>query len=54
MKVAKLHAQKTLDRTRAARSTRFACFCTAQTSMFQQNFIEMCGVFKIRHTKKFD
>ena len=36
------------------RSTRFACFCTAQTSIFQQIFINFFGVFKIRHAEKFD
>ena len=24
------------------RSTKFACFCTAQTSIFQQNFVKEC------------
>ena len=26
------------------RSTRFACFCTAQTSIFQQKFVKLFGI----------
>ena len=35
------------------RSIRFTCFCTAQTSIFQQKFVKTSGVFNVRHAKKF-
>ena len=28
------------------RSTRFTCFCTAQTSIFQQNFVKLFRIFR--------
>ena len=28
------------------RSTRFTCFCTAQTSIFQQNFVKLFAFFR--------
>ena len=35
------------------RSTRFTCFCTAQTSIFQRNFVNKFGVFNVINAKQF-
>ena len=35
------------------RSTRFTCFCTAQTSIFQQNFVKLFRIFR-QNFAKFD
>ena len=33
------------------RSTRFTCFCTAQTSIFQQNFVKLFRIFLAKSCK---
>ena len=34
------------------RSTRFTCFFTAQTSIFQEMFVNFWGVFNVRNAKQ--
>ena len=45
-KIQEEQANKTLVGKLLTRSTRFTCFCTAQTSIFQKNFVKLFRIFR--------